>query len=285
MELLSDSDAFDASVTFAPGESRFEPDYTPYEEVTLAWDTFSTAADEAGLSRLFGGIHFTEGDVNGRALGQEVGLAVFEQSQFFISGGKEQAFRFGGRKSDEVVGGKADEVFYGRAGDDVIAGGLGNDKIFGGDGEDVLRGDRNRRSSGGSKGGDDIIYGGDGNDRIGGKGGNDKLYGDDGNDQMWGDQGDDLLWGGLGDDTLTGDSDSDSGGADIFVLAVGDGFDTIRDFRVGEDLLGLFGALSFGQLSINDNQAGALISFQDEALAILNGVEANRLAASSFVSV
>ena len=286
LELLTGSGVFEASVTFAPGESRFEPGFTPQAEVTLVWDTFSAAADEAGESRLYGGIHFTEGDLNGRTLGQQVGIAVFEQAQFFIEGGRDQSFQFGGHESDELVGGATNEIFYGLAGNDVIAGGLGNDEIFGGDGDDLLRGDRNQRKSGGPVDGDDIIYGGDGNDRIGGKGGDDKLYGEDGNDQMWGDAGDDLLWGGLGDDTLTGDNDSDdSGGVDIFVLAIGDGFDTVRDFRLGEDLIGLFGALSFGQLSISDNQDGALISFQDEALAILNGVEANGLVESSFISV
>jgi hypothetical protein len=55
--------------------------------VTLSWDTFSAAADEAGLSRLYGGIHFVEGDINGRTLGVEVGASVWDQAQFFINGG------------------------------------------------------------------------------------------------------------------------------------------------------------------------------------------------------
>jgi len=39
-------------------------------------------------------------------------------------------------------------------------------------------------------------------------------------------------------------------GNDIFVLKSGQGFDIIADFTVGQDLMGLSGGLSFGQLEI-----------------------------------
>ena len=87
LRLFTGSDEFGASVTFEPGESRFEPGVTPSQAVTLEWSTFSEAADEAGISRLYGGIHFDEGDINGRILGREVGDAVYEQAQFYLSGG------------------------------------------------------------------------------------------------------------------------------------------------------------------------------------------------------
>ena len=74
------------SVTFEPGESRFEPGITPAEQTTLAWLTFSEAADEAGISRLYGGIHFTEGDLFGRDLGRDVGGVVFDRVEFFLNG-------------------------------------------------------------------------------------------------------------------------------------------------------------------------------------------------------
>ena len=87
LRLFTGSDDFGASVTFKAGTSLFEPGITPESEVTLAWDTFTAAADEAGLSRLYGGIHFTEGDINGRTLGEDVADAVWEQAQFYINGG------------------------------------------------------------------------------------------------------------------------------------------------------------------------------------------------------
>ena len=66
----------------------FEPGVTPHETMTLEWETFTEAADEAGLSRIYGGIHFDDGDLNGRQLGREVGQAVWEEAQFFIQGGE-----------------------------------------------------------------------------------------------------------------------------------------------------------------------------------------------------
>ena len=277
LELLSGSDAFGADVTFEPGESRFEPGFTPQETVTLAWETFAEAADEAGMSRLYGGIHFIEGDINGRTLGQDVGAAVFATAQFFINGGEEQAFLIGSRDADELIGSEADEEIYGRSGDDVQSGNLGNDMLFGGDGDDVLRGDLNRRQSGGSVGGNDLIYGGAGNDHIGGKAGSDTLFGEDGDDQIWGDDGDDILRGGLGNDTLTGDDFSGGQGSDIFVLAVGEGTDTIVDFEIGTDFIGLADGLSFGQLTFAQQDQNILIETAGEALALLNNGEANAL--------
>ena len=88
LQLFTGSDEFNAQVTFVPGSSRFEPEFTPAESVTLHWDTFSEAADEAGISRLYGGIHFEDGDINGRLLGREIGEAVFEEAQFYINGGE-----------------------------------------------------------------------------------------------------------------------------------------------------------------------------------------------------
>ena len=87
LRLFTGSDVFGGSVTFAPGTSAFEPGITPGSPVTLSWDTFSEAADEAGISRRYGGIHFLDGDIQGRILGRRVGGSVWNRSQFFINGG------------------------------------------------------------------------------------------------------------------------------------------------------------------------------------------------------
>jgi hypothetical protein len=71
------SDAFGASVTVPAGSSRVEPGSTPATDVTLHWPTFSDAADQAGRSRRYGGIHFRDGDLVGRALGRLVGLRAW----------------------------------------------------------------------------------------------------------------------------------------------------------------------------------------------------------------
>ena len=87
LRLFTGSDVFGGSVTFAPGTSAFEPGITPVSPVTLFWDTFSEAAGEAGISRRYGGIHFLDGDIQGRILGRRVGGSVWNRSQFFINGG------------------------------------------------------------------------------------------------------------------------------------------------------------------------------------------------------
>ncbi|MEL6197335.1 MAG: vanadium-dependent haloperoxidase, partial [Pseudomonadota bacterium] len=85
LKLFTGSDDFGGAVTFAPGSTLFEVG-VPEVETTLAWDSFSEAADEAGLSRLYGGIHFNEGDINGRTLGRDVGADAYDVAQRFIDG-------------------------------------------------------------------------------------------------------------------------------------------------------------------------------------------------------
>jgi glycerophosphoryl diester phosphodiesterase len=187
-------------------------------------------------------------------------------------------------KDETLVGEAENDLIRGDIGDDIVAGGLGDDILYGEEGADVLRGDLNSRSPQGKTGGDDILYGGLGDDRLGGKGGNDQLFGDEGDDKLWGDDGDDLLYGGLGDDRLVGDDFSGGAGSDVFVLAVGEGTDTIVDFEIGTDFIGLAGGLEFGQVSLTQDNGDTLIGFEDETLAILKGVTAS-LTSSDFVSV
>jgi len=50
---------------------------SPAQPVTLRWQTFRDAADEAGLSRRYGGIHFQDGDLRGREMGRQIGQQAF----------------------------------------------------------------------------------------------------------------------------------------------------------------------------------------------------------------
>ncbi|MEO0808713.1 MAG: hypothetical protein AAFY33_20655, partial [Cyanobacteria bacterium J06643_4] len=192
----------------------------------------------------------------------------------------------GSETNDSLVNGDEGSKLAGLDGDDLLAGELGDDVILGGDGDDVLRGDRNSRDAQtGEAGGDDLIFGGAGNDRIGGKSGNDRLFGDAGDDQIWGDDGDDLIRGGLGNDTLTGDNFSGGQGADIFVLAAGEGTDTITDFMAGKDLIGLADGLSLGQLTISADGNNAVIAAGDETLATVMNTGVDALNESAFMTV
>lgn len=49
----------------------------PSEDVTLQWATYYDAADQAGISRLYGGIHVRADDLVGRRLGARIGLEAF----------------------------------------------------------------------------------------------------------------------------------------------------------------------------------------------------------------
>ena len=81
------SDAFGGTVTIARGSSRVEPGLVPATDVTLSWATFSAAADEAGISRRYGGIHFIQADVQSRAIGRLVGQQAYLRAQQFINRG------------------------------------------------------------------------------------------------------------------------------------------------------------------------------------------------------
>ncbi|HEY9641482.1 MAG TPA: esterase-like activity of phytase family protein, partial [Coleofasciculaceae cyanobacterium] len=122
---------------------------------------------------------------------------------------------------------------------------------------------------------DDGINGGDGNDLIEGLSGNDLLRGGIGND---------TLVGGLGTDTLTGGL-----GKDRFILAAGQGTDTVTDFNAKEgDRIGLLGNLTFEQLSLvqgtggNANDTLVKVTQTGEVLAILQNTKANSVDDTAF---
>lgn len=79
------SDVFGGSYTQSV-PLRVEPALTQAVGTTLRWDTFTEAALEAGESRLYGGIHFYEGNVVGLALGRKVGAQAFDKAQGYWTG-------------------------------------------------------------------------------------------------------------------------------------------------------------------------------------------------------
>jgi hypothetical protein len=79
------SDKFNAQVVIPAGSSRFEAN-TPARDITLTWKTLTAAADEAGWSRRWGGIHFKSGDEHGRLLGKVVASDVWDKAQTYFNG-------------------------------------------------------------------------------------------------------------------------------------------------------------------------------------------------------
>ncbi|HEX9472649.1 MAG TPA: vanadium-dependent haloperoxidase, partial [Steroidobacteraceae bacterium] len=87
LKLFTHSDAFGGSVSFAVGGSKIEPGYTPAKPVTLAWKTFTEAAEQAGISRRYGGIHFEAADLVGRTMGRLVADQVWARATWLWRGG------------------------------------------------------------------------------------------------------------------------------------------------------------------------------------------------------
>jgi len=86
LKRFTGSDVFKAKATFAVGSSRIEPGVTPTQNITLSWNTFSEAAAEAGMSRLYGGIHFRDANLDGADLGRNVGAATWEAVNRYFAG-------------------------------------------------------------------------------------------------------------------------------------------------------------------------------------------------------
>jgi hypothetical protein len=86
LQRFTGSDLFGARLTVRSGTSRVEPGATPLLPQILTWPTFSLALDEAGRSRRQGGIHFLDGDYNGRTLGASVGQNAWTKAQTYFNG-------------------------------------------------------------------------------------------------------------------------------------------------------------------------------------------------------
>lgn len=85
LRLFTGSDAFNRAVTIMAGSMLYEPGL-PSDDVTLHWSTFSDAAAEAGMSRIYGGIHFVNADTAGRSLGRQVGALAFDRARQYWTG-------------------------------------------------------------------------------------------------------------------------------------------------------------------------------------------------------
>ncbi len=105
LALFFKSDAMGLSFTVKEGESLFEPKitvgnpgyiagvtdvpntgpetvgYVPATDITVHHATFSDAAYESGISRLFGGIHFTSSNMEGLKMGAKIGQIVYKKFQ------------------------------------------------------------------------------------------------------------------------------------------------------------------------------------------------------------
>lgn len=157
--------------------------------------------------------------------------------------------------NDILSGGDGNDTLDGGVGDDQLAGDAGNDILRGGEGNDLLdAGTGNDRLDGGT--GDDTLEGRAGDDLLDGGAGRDTLRGGDGDDSLIGGAGDDFLAGGIGTDRLDG-----GGGTNRYLLARGDGHDTIVDAY--EDVVTIYiSGLSLEEIVFRRDGTSLAVSFQ-----------------------
>jgi hypothetical protein len=82
---------FELKVTIPAGSSKVEPRTdthpgVPAKPITLSWTNFRYAAEQAGLSRQYGGIHFEHGDRDARAAGSSVGKNAWAKAVTYFNG-------------------------------------------------------------------------------------------------------------------------------------------------------------------------------------------------------
>ncbi|MGH9742750.1 MAG: hypothetical protein ACRD51_10400, partial [Candidatus Acidiferrum sp.] len=68
------------------GSSKIEPGITTRETVVLKWETFTEAANEAGLSRRYAGVNFRRADLTGRVLGRAVADRAWAKAKDLFDG-------------------------------------------------------------------------------------------------------------------------------------------------------------------------------------------------------
>lgn len=159
-------------------------------------------------------------------------------------------------RNNTVDAGKGDDtIFVSR--NDIVFGGEGNDTFY------AIDGKGENRMSGGA--GNDTFY----------LGSNDRALGGDGNDKFYAGSG--------GGNTLSGGA-----GADQFWIATGSlpsSANTISDFQIGTDVIGISGSKSLGisssTLKLNQTGADTSINFGTQTLAVLTGIQASSLSTSN----
>src|SRR5262249_287436 len=85
LQLFTGSNAFGYSTVIPANFGRVEPGI-PAADTTISFATFSEAAQQAGLSRLYGGIHFDEDNTRGQTLGSLLGQQAWAKALTYFNG-------------------------------------------------------------------------------------------------------------------------------------------------------------------------------------------------------
>ena len=86
LQFYGNNDTFNGKVVIKKGSSKIEPGIAPSKDITITWKTLSDAADDAGWSRRWGGIHLVSGDQQGRTLGRLIGYNDWNKALTYFDG-------------------------------------------------------------------------------------------------------------------------------------------------------------------------------------------------------
>jgi PAP2 superfamily/RTX calcium-binding nonapeptide repeat (4 copies) len=201
------------------------------------YNSLRAAAEEAGISRIYGGIHFSFDNTQALAAGRQIGalaatrfgnqsnvMARQDGNRLFVAGtaaadnlainreGSQLVVRNHGRVVERFNAASVDHVFInGFRGNDnfAVSHALAvSSEMIGEAGDDTLFGAAHRNWLYGGPG-DDKIHGGLADDVLNGGAGNDWLFGYAGSDVIDGGAGNDFLYGHAGRDILVGGSGID----------------------------------------------------------------------------
>ena len=124
---------------FETNELAFET-FSPDEDaVSLRWDTLFEAAADAGLSRIYGGIHIQDGDLRGREIGRAV-AEIAEAKWRALFGETPDGDLLADAAGGTLYAGLGNDRLTGLGGDDVLKPGVGADTITTGAGADTVWG-------------------------------------------------------------------------------------------------------------------------------------------------
>ena len=85
LKLFTGSDAFGFSTVIPANFGRVEPGI-PEVPTTISFATLSGAAEQAGMSRLYGGIHFSDDNTVGQAVGAQIGRLAWTRASAYFNG-------------------------------------------------------------------------------------------------------------------------------------------------------------------------------------------------------
>ena len=85
LKLFTGSGDFGFSTLIKAGFGRVEPNIPPVDTI-VSFETFDDAADQAGLSRFYGGIHFVDDNTVAQAVGLLIGQQAWAKAKTYFDG-------------------------------------------------------------------------------------------------------------------------------------------------------------------------------------------------------